>query len=99
MLAAENVTKRFSWTKLGSALAEQQKLDPGISCILNKLNSKTLKLNGTIESLGKNPISKDDAMALGNPEALELWMKREELAMSTGVLFKRWKSSNGVTEV
>ena len=50
-LAAENVTERISWTKSDSALAEQQKLDPGNSCILNNLKSETLKLNGTIESL------------------------------------------------
>ena len=73
MLAAENVTERISWTKSDSALAEQQKLDAGISCILNILNSETLKLNGTIESLGEFPISKDDAMTWGNPEAVELW--------------------------
>ena len=63
MLASENVTERISWTKSDSALAEQQNLDPGISCILNVLNSETLKLNGTIKSLGEKPISKDDAMA------------------------------------
>ena len=53
MLAAENVTERIAWTKSDSALAEQQKLDPGISYILNNLNSETLKLNGAIESLKK----------------------------------------------
>ena len=47
MLATESVTERISWTKSDSALAEQQKLDPGISCILNNLNSETLKVNGT----------------------------------------------------
>ena len=99
MLAAESVTERISWTKSDSALAEQQKLDPGIRCILNNLNSEVVKLNGTIESLGENPISKDDAMTWGNPEAVELWTKWEELAMSNGVLFKRWKPSNRVNEV
>ena len=68
MLAAENVTERISWTKSDSALAEQQKLDPGISCIVNNLSSETLKQNGTKESLGKNPFSKDDAMAWGTPK-------------------------------
>ena len=63
MLAAENVTELISWTKSNSELAGQQKLDPGISCILNSLNSETLKLIGTVECLGENPISKDDAMA------------------------------------
>ena len=57
MLAAENVTEQISWTESDSALAEQQKIDPGISCNLNNLNSETLKLDGTIESLGENPIS------------------------------------------
>ena len=38
-------------------------------------------------------------MSWGNPEAVELWTKREELAMSNGVLFKRWKPSNRVNEV
>ena len=70
MLAAEYVTERISWTKSDSALAEQQKLDPGISCILNILISETLKLNGTIESLGENPFSKDDAMAWETPKWL-----------------------------
>ena len=51
-------------------------------------------MNGTIESLGENPISKDDAMTWGNPEAVELWTKWEELARSNGVLFKRRKPSN-----
>ena len=36
---------------------------------------------------------------MGNPEAVELWTKREELAMSNGVLFKRWKPSNCRPEV
>ena len=98
-LAAENVTERISWTKSDSALAGQQKVDPDISCILNNLNIETLKLNGTIESLGKNRISKDDAVAWGNAEAIEPWTKWEELAMSNGVLFKRWKPSNRVTEL
>ena len=98
MLAAENVTERISWTKSDSALAEQQKLDPGIRCILKNLNSERVEMNGTIESLGENPISNDDAMTLGNPEAVELWTKWEELAMSKGVLIKRWKPSNRVTE-
>ena len=89
MLVAENVTERISWTKSDSALAEQQKLDPAISCILNKLDSEKLKQNGTIETLGKNTISKDFAMALANPEAAELWTEWEELAMYNGVLFKR----------
>ena len=99
MLAAESVTERISWIKSDSALAEQQKLDPRIRCILNILNSEIVKRNGTIESLGENPISKDDAMTWGNSEAVELWTKWEELAMSNGVLFKRWKPSNRVTEV
>ena len=99
LLVAENVTERISWTKLDSALAEQQKLDPGISCNLSNLNSEALKLNGTIGSLGGNPIPKDDGMTWGNPEAVELWTKWEELAMSNGVLFKRLKPSNRVTEV
>ena len=98
MLAAESVTERISWTKSDSALAKQQKLDPGIRCILNNLNSEIVKRNGTIESLGENPIFKDDAMTWGNPGAVELWTKWEELAMSNGVLFKRWKPSNRVTE-
>ena len=72
MLAAGSVTEQISWTKSDSALAEQQKLDSGISCILNILYSETLKLNATVESLGKNHFSKDEAMAWGNPEALEL---------------------------
>ena len=63
------------------------------------MNSETLKLNGTIESLGENPIFKDEAMAWGNPEAIELWKKWEELAMSNRVLSKRWNPSNRVTEV
>ena len=75
MLATESVTERISWTKSDSALAEQQNLDQGISCILNNLNSEIVKLNGTIESLGENPISKDAAMTWGNPEAVELWTK------------------------
>ena len=99
MLGAESVTERISWTKSDSALAEQQKLDPGIRCILNILNTEIVKRNGTIESLGENPISKDDAMTRGNTEAVELWTKWEELAISNGVLFKRWKSSNRATEV
>ena len=73
MLAAESVTERISWTKSDSALAEQQNLDPGIRCIINNLNSEIVKRNGTIESLGENPISKEDAMTWGNPEAVELW--------------------------
>ena len=99
MLAAESVTERFSWTKSDSALAEQQKLDPGIKCNLKNLNKETVKWNGTIESLGENPISKDDAMTWGKPEAVELWTKWEELATSNGLLFKRWKPSNRATEV
>ena len=99
MLAAESVADRISWTKSDSALAEQQKLDPGIRCMLNNLNSEIVKWNGTIELLGENPISKDDAMTWGNPEAVELRTKWEELAMSNGVLFKRWKPSNRVNEV
>ena len=75
MLVAESVTERISWTKSDSALAEQQKIDPGIGYIFNKLTTETLKLNGTIQSLGKNPVSKDDAMALGSTEAVELWTK------------------------
>ena len=42
MLAAENVTKRISWTKSDSALPEQQNLDPGIGYNLNNLNSETV---------------------------------------------------------
>ena len=68
MHAAENVTERISWTKSDSTLAEQQKLDPGIGCILIILTSETFSLNETKESLGKSPISKDDAMAWGNPK-------------------------------
>ena len=97
--SAENVTEPILWTKSDSALAEQQKLDQGISCILNNLNSEKLKLNGTRESLGEHLICKDDAIAWGNPEAVELWTKGEESAMSNGVLFKRWKPSTRVAEV
>ena len=61
------------------------------------MNSETVKLNGTIEFWGENPISKDDTW--GNPEVVELWTKWEESAMSNGVLFKRWKPINRVTEV
>ena len=52
-----------------------------------------------MESLGKNPFSKDDSLAWENPEAVELWTKWEELVMSNGVLFKIWKPGNQVTEV
>ena len=68
MLAAESVTERISWTKSDSALAERQKLDPGIRCILNNLNSGIVKRNGTMKSLGENPISKDDAMTWETPK-------------------------------
>ena len=98
-LAVESVTERISWTKSDSALAEQKKLDPGIRCILNNLNSEIVKLNGTMDSLGENSISKDDAMTWGNPEAVELTTKWEVLAMSNGMLFKKWKPSNRVNEV
>ena len=36
---------------------------------------------------------------MGNPEVVEPWIKWEELAMSNGMLFRRWKPSNRVTEV
>ena len=63
------------------------------------MNSEALQLSGIVESLERNPLSKYAAMAWGNPEAVDLWTIWEELAMSNGVLFKRWKSNNRVNDV
>ena len=39
-----------------------------------------------------------EAQSWGNLEAVELWSKREDLATSNRVLYRKWKPSNRVTE-
>ena len=85
-----------------STLAEQQKLDPGIGYILDILKSETLKLDGTVESLGKNPISKDDAMVWGKRRiagTMDKIGRTSDVQRKTESCSKNCKPSNPVTEV
>ena len=66
-----------------------------IICVLERYG---VKLEDSHCTFGKNPISMEEALSWGNPEALEYWSVWEDLATSNGVLYRKWKPSNRVGE-
>ena len=98
MLMTKSVKERISWTRSDSEFAKQQWADSAIKIIIGALERYGVNLEDSHCTFGKNPTSKEEALSWRNLEALELWSNWEDLATSNGVLYRKWKPSNRVTE-
>ena len=98
ILKTKGVKERISWTRSDSELAKRQRADSAIKIINCALERCGVNLEVSDCTLGKNLISKEEALSWGNLEALELWSSWEDLATSNGVLYWKWKPSNRVNE-
>ena len=85
-MLTKSVKERISWTRSDSELAKRQRADSAIKTIICALERYGVNLEDSHCTLGKNPISKEEALSWGNLEALELWINWEDLATSNGVL-------------
>ena len=89
MLMTKSVKERISWTRSDSELAKRQRADSAIkinTCVLEKYG---VNLEDSHCTIGKDPISKEEALFWGNLDALELWSNWEDLATSNGVLYRK----------
>ena len=98
MLMTKSVKERISWTRSDSELAKRQWADSATKIIICVLEPYGVNLRDSHCTFGTNPISKEEALSWGNPEALEIWSNWEDLATSNGVLYRKWKPSNRVNE-
>ena len=98
ILMNKSVRERISWTRSDSELAKRQRADSAIKIIICALERYGVNLEDSHCTFGKNSISKEGAQSWGNLEALELWSNWEDLAISYGVLYRKWKPSNRVNE-
>ena len=94
----KSVKERISWTRSDSELAKRQRADSAIKNIICVLEQYDVNTEDSHCVFGKNPITKEEALSSGNLEALELWSNWEDLATSNGVLYRKWKPSNRVSE-
>ena len=98
MLLTNSVKERFSWTRTDSELAKRQRTYAALKILILALERHSGNLEDSYCALGMSSVSKEEALSWGNLEALELWSNWEDLATSNGVLYRKWKPSNRVTE-
>ena len=98
MLMTKGVKEQISWTRSDSELGKRQRADSAIKIIICALERYGVNLEDSNCTFRTNPISKEEALSWGNVEALELWSNWENLATSSGVLYRKWKPSNRVNE-
>ena len=94
----KSVKERNSWTRSDSELAERQQADSAIKIIICALERYGVNLEDSHCTFGKNSISKKEAQSWGNLKALEIWNTWEDLATSSGLLYRKWKPGNRVNE-
>ena len=97
-LMTKGAKERFSWTRCDSELAKRQRANSAIKIIICALERYGVNLEHSHCTVGKNSISKEEALSWGNLEALELWSNWEDFATSNGVLYRKWKPSNRANE-
>ena len=90
--------KRISWTRSDSELAKRQRSNSAIKIIILALERYGVNLEDSQCTFGTNPISKEEALSWGNIEALESWINWEDLATSSGLLYRKRKPSNRVNK-
>ena len=76
----------ISWTRSDSDLAFGQRMDRSMGL------GRGIRIDGTLEDLGPNPIPREVALEWSCPEPLELWSNRDQLA-------RKWKPSNREREI
>ena len=94
MLAAEEVDGHISWTRSDSDLAYSQRMDRGMGLILREMVRNGIRIDGSVENLGPNPIPREVALTWSCPEALEVWSSWEHLALANRVLYRKWDHGN-----
>ena len=99
MLAAEEVDGHISWTRSDSDLAYGQRMDRGMGLLFREMVRNGIRIDGSAENLGPNPIPREIALTWSCPEALELWSNWEHLALANRVLYKRWDPGNRGREI
>ena len=99
MLAAEEVDGHISWTRSDSDLAYGQRMDRGMGLLFREMVRNGIRIDGSVENLGPNPIPREVALTWSCPEALELWSNWEHLALANRVLYKRWDPGNRGREI
>ena len=90
MLAAEEVDGHISWTRSDSDLAFGQRMERGMGLLFREKVRNGIRIDGSVENPGPNPIPREFALTWSCPEALELWSNWEHLALVNWVLYKRW---------
>ena len=67
--------------------------------IFREMVRSGIRIDGTLDDLGPNPIPREVALEGSCPEALELWSNWDQLALANRVLYRKWKPSNLEHEV
>ena len=99
MLVSEQVGGHISWTRSDSDLAYGHRMDRSTGLLFREMVKRGIRIDGTLEDLGPNPIPREVALEWSCPEALELWSNWDQLALANRVLYRKWKPSNREREI
>ena len=62
--------------------------------LFREMVRRGIRIDGTLEELGPNPIPREVALEWSCPEAVELWSNWDKLALANRVLYRKLKPSN-----
>ena len=74
-------------------------MDRSTGLLFREMVRRGIRIDGTLEDLGPNPIPREVALEWSCPEALELWSNWDQLALANRVLYRKWKPSNREREI
>ena len=67
--------------------------------LFREMVRRGIRIVGTLEDLGPNPIPREVALEWSCPEALELGSKCGQVALANRVLYRKWKPCNREHEI
>ena len=74
-------------------------MDRSTGLLFREMVRRGIRIDGTLEDLGPNPIPREVALGWSCPEALELWSNWDQLALANRVLYRKWKPSYREREI
>ena len=82
MLVSEQVGGHISWTRSDSDLAYGQRIYCSMGNLFREMVRRGIRIDGTLQDLGPNPIPRKVVLEWSCPEALELWSNWDYLALA-----------------
>ena len=90
---AVDVDSKISWNRTKAEIEDYQLKDPSIGLFLKQLEQLGFRFEPGYNDLGANQIKREEALKYG-PEFVGNWSQWEQLAISNGVLYRKWKPND-----